>query len=288
MKKKSKAPIVIAICAVVLFAAAVIFIVTKGLQGGGIDPDKARFERELKEKYGEEFVCLDLERSSVFDKPMTIRSVCAPVRDTTLTFTAEIDIDLNGTRNFDDYPYALANRQLSEEITEKLSGIWNDLRVKSNVLTYEDPDSDESIRKIKDGSFDWRHYFEQSPLFIECIVLIDNSKPALSYEEEWNALQEILEEYNEELNKISFADANDIPGLSLYLYFAPSDLYAECAAKINEPLTLNNEDDIYKYFEEKFGAPCGVGAGYGLTSDMISECKEPYLEYRKNIGKSDE
>lgn len=47
-KKKDKAPIIIAICVAVLIAAAVLFIVTKGLQKGRTDPNKARFERELE------------------------------------------------------------------------------------------------------------------------------------------------------------------------------------------------------------------------------------------------
>lgn len=287
--KKSKTPIiVIAICAFILIAAALTVLILTGKIGGERrDPDKKRFETLLRERYGEEFVCLEWEGSGVFEKPIRLSGICAPARDTTLRFRADIEID-SETRLSDSSPYALANRQLSEEISEKLSGIWINFGIKSNVLTYEDPDKDESILKIRDGSFDWRHYFEQSPLFIECIVLIDSSTASLSYEEEWNALQEILEEYNEEFNKLSVAGTNDSPSLSLYLYFAPSNLYAESAAVMNEPLMLNNEEEVYEYLEEKLGEPCGVGAGCGLTLDMIAEWKEPYLEYRKNIGKFNE
>lgn len=281
---KRKAPIIgIAVCAFVLIAAALTVLILTGKIGGERrDPDKKRFETLLRERYGEEFVCLEWEGSGVFEKPIRLSAICAPVRDTTLRFRADIEIDTE-TEFSDEYPFVLANRQFSEEIGEKLGGVWNNFGVKCIVLTYDEPDADESIRKIRDGSFDWRSFFKQSPLFIECIVLIDSSTAALSYEEEWNALQKILEEYNEEFNKLSLTDTNNIPWLSLYLYFAPSDLYAEGAAKINEPLTLNNEEDIYEYLEEKFGESCDISAGYGLTSDMILEWKEPYLEYRKNF-----
>lgn len=287
--KKSKTPmIVIAICAFVLVAAALTVLILTGRIGGERrDPDKERFETLLRERYGEEFVCLEWQGSGVFEKPIRLSGICAPVRDTTLRFRADIEID-SETRLSDSYPYALANRQFSEEITEKLGSIWIDFGIKSNILTYEDPDRNESILKIRDGSFDWRRYFEQSPIFIECIVLIDSSSASSSYEEEWNALQEILEEYNEEFNKFSLAGTDDTPGLSFYLYFAPGDVYAEGKAKINEPLTLNNEEEVYEYLEEKLGESFDVGAGYGLTSDMIAEGKELYPRYRENIGKSDE
>lgn len=90
MKKKSKAPVAIAICAVVLFAAAVIFIAAKGFQDGRTDPDKARFERELKEKYGEEFVCLEAryEHTIGFNSPTFYEGECAPKKDTNLAFEA--------------------------------------------------------------------------------------------------------------------------------------------------------------------------------------------------------
>lgn len=280
--KKSKAPIIVIAACAVVFAVAAVLISTGKIGGERRDPDKERFEKTLAQKYGEEFVCLEWEGSGVFEKPIRLSAICAPVRDTTLRFRADIEIDTE-TEFSNEYPFVLANRQFSEEIGEKLGGVWNDFGVKCIVLTYDEPDADESIRKIRDGSFDWRSFFKQSPLFIECIVLIDSSTAALSYEEEWNALQKILEEYNEEFNKLSLTDTNNIPGLSLYLYFAPSDLYAEGAAKINEPLTLNNEEDIYEYLEEKFGESCDISAGYGLTSDMILEWKEPYLEYRKNF-----
>lgn len=285
--KKSKTPlIVIAICAFILIAAALTVLILTGKIGGKRhDPDKERFEKALSERYGEDFVCFEWGGSGVFEKPIRMSGICAPARDITLRFRADIEIG-SETRLSDGFPYALANRQLSEEITEKLSGIWIDFGIKSNVLTYEDPDSDKSILKIRDGSFDWRSFFEQSPPFIECIVLIDSSTASSSYEEEWNALRKILEEYNEEFNKMSFADTCELPGLALNLYFAPSDLYAESAEVMNEPLTLNNEEEVYEYLEEKLGEPCGAGAGCGLTSDMILEWKEPYLEYRKNIGKS--
>lgn len=285
---KRKAPIIgIAVCAFVLIAAALTVLILTGKIGGERrDPDKKRFETLLRERYGEEFVCLEWEGSGVFEKPIRMSGICAPARDTTLRFRADIEID-SETRLSDDYPRAVANRQFSKEITENLSGIWNDFGIKSNILTYEDPDSDESIRKIRDGSFDWRHYFEQSPLFMECIVLTDSSTAALSYEDEWNALRKILEEYNEEFNKLSVAGTNnDSPGLSLSIYFAPSELYGECAAKMKAPRSLSSDNDDYlDFLEEKLGESVYIGAGCGLTLDMIAEWKEPYLEYRKNIGK---
>ncbi len=288
--KKIKTPIiVIALCAVVLaFAALTILILTGKIGGERRDPDKERFETFLRERYGEEFVCLEWESSSVFKKPVLMNGICAPVRDTTLRFMADIEIG-DETEFTDDYPWAVASRQLSDEFTEKFGKIWNEFSIDSGFLIIEGHDSAEFVPKIREGTFNWRYYVEQSisgsyfDLGVNaiCTVLVDGSAATHSYEEEWNALHELLEEYNAELNKL-----DRYPVLSISIYFAPSKLYGECAARMKAPRSLGSGNDDYLVFlEEKLGEPIYIGASGGLTSEMLAEDKGPYMEYRKNIGK---
>lgn len=287
---KRKAPIIgIAVCAFVLIAAVLTVLILTGKIGGKRhDPDKERFEKALSERYGEDFVCFEWEGSGVFEKPIRMSGICAPARDTTLRFRADIEID-SETRLSDDYPWALASRQLSAELTKKFNKIWNEFSVDSGFLIIEDHNSAEFVPKIREGTFDWRYYMEQSisgsnfdfGVNAICTVIVDSSAATLSHEEEWNALHGLMEEYNVELNKL-----DRYPGLSLSIYFAPSELYGECAAKMKAPRSLSSDNDDYlDFLEEKLGEPAYLGAGCGLTLDMIAECKEPYLEYRKNIGK---
>lgn len=291
--KKSKTPmIVIAICAFVLIAAALTVLILTGRIGGERrDPDKERFEKALSERYGEEFVCLEWQGSGVFEKPIRLSGICAPVRDTTLRFRADIEID-SETRLSDDYPLAFANRQLSDELTERFGKIWNEFSVESGFVIFEEHDSAEFAAKIRDGTFDWRYYLEQSIVGsnfdfgfnADCTVLVNGSAATLSHEEEWNALHGLLEDYNAELSKL-----DRYPGLSISIYFAPSELYGEYASKMKEPRSLGGDNSDYvEFLEEKLGEPAYIGAGHGLTSERLAEWKGPYLEYRKNVGKSDE
>lgn len=287
---KRKAPIIgIAVCAFVLIAAVLTVLILTGKIGGKRhDPDKERFEKALSERYGEDFVCFEWEGSGVFEKPIRMSGICAPARDTTLRFRADIEID-SETRLSDDYPWALASRQLSAELTEKFNKIWNEFSVDSGFLIIEDHNSAEFVPKIREGTFDWRYYMEQSisgsnfdfGVNAICTVLVDGSAATLSHEEEWNALHGLMKEYNAELNKL-----DRYPGLSLSIYFAPSELYGECAARMKAPRSLSSDNDDYlEFLEGKLGEPVYIGAGCGLTLDMIAECKEPYLEYRKSIDK---
>lgn len=290
INKKSKTPIiVIAICAFILIAAALTVLILTGKIGGERrDPDKERFEMLLRERYGEEFVCLEWEGTGVFEKPIRMSGICAPARDISLRFMADMEIG-SETKLSEDYPWALASLQLSAELTKMFNKIWNEFSVDSGFLIIEDHNSAEFVPKIREGTFDWRYYMEQSisgsnfdfGVNAICTVLVDGSAATLSHEEEWNALHGLMKEYNAELNKL-----DRYPGLSLSIYFAPSELYGECAARMKAPRSLGSDNDDYlEFLEEKLGEPVYIGAGCGLTLDMIAEWKEPYLEYRKNIGK---
>lgn len=243
MKKKSKTPIIaIALCAVVLaFAALSVLILTGKIGGEKRDPDKQRFETFLREKYGEEFVCLEASKPSNADNVMIISGICAPARDMSLTFEAEIDVKLDETQNIDYYPTAIANRQLTEEFTERLGDDWGEFTASCEVAKYYH--DNEIVEKVRSGTFDWQDLAalnNKSRVLCVFTVLV-NGSTNISDEDEWNALQEIAAEYRSELEKLG-ADL----GLMFDLYFAPDGLYEECAAKINAPPPLD-----FEFIEEK-------------------------------------
>lgn len=202
----------------------------------------------------------------------------------TLRFRADIGLG-SEEKLVDEYPKILAGRLLSEEITEKLGKIWNVFAVESVFVIFEEHDSAEFVPKVRDGTFDWRYYLERSIVgsssdfgfSADCAVLVNDSA-ALSHEDEWNALHGLLQEYNAELN-----DLDRYPALSLSIYFAPGELYGECAARMKEPLSFVGDSDEYlEFLDEKLGEPVYIGAGAGLTPERISECGERYLKYRND------
>lgn len=288
-KKKDKAPIIIAICVAVLIAAAVLFIVTKGLQKGRTDPNKARFERELGEKYGEEFVCLNLETYGMaIDPPVVMDAVCAPARDPSLTFNAWIVLDLNSTENTDFYPYALARRQITEEFSDKISGIWSGLTV------YCTPEflieNDDIVGRIRGGTFNWRYYAEQpcsidiepNYAFFRFVIVVDSSSDNVSYKEEWNALQKVIEEWLEEFRQ------RDIDlMLTFDLYFPPSELYAECAEIVrNIPTDPYAGYNCYYMLDEKLNEERIIEFvidQYIVDEEGYTRVAEAYVEAREKM-----
>lgn len=286
-KKKDKTLIIIAICAVVLIAAAVLFIVTKGLQKGRTDPNKARFERELEEKYGEKFVCLNLETHGMaIDPPVVIDAVCAPARDPSLTFNAQIVLDLNSTVNTDDYPYELARRQITEEFSDKISGIWDGFTARCSPLFFTEngdivwESNDDMAGKIKGGTFNWRNYTdnEASSACFYFDIVVDSSSHSVSYKDEWNALQKVIDEWLTEFRQRDY----DL-GLVFYLYFPPPELYAECA-EILRNISIYDEESMLdeKLDEERIiilGFDPYIVDEIGYTRDA-----EFYVDAREKMG----
>lgn len=288
-KKKDKAPIIIAICVAVLIAAVVLFIVTKGLQKGRTDPNKARFERELGEKYGEEFVCLNLETYGMaIDPPVVMDAVCAPARDPSLTFNAQIVLDLNSTENTDYYPYALAQRQITEEFSDKICGIWHGFTAFCYPIFVIEND-DDIVARIKEGTFNWRYYSGKPSLDdetdyanFEFVIIVDSSYNNVSYKDEWNALQKVIEEWLAE-----FQQRDIYLGLVFDLYFPPPELYAECAEIVrNIPMNLGVEYDYRSMLDEKLDEERFIEFGfdqYIVDEVGYTRVAEAYVEAREKM-----
>lgn len=288
-KKKDKAPIIIAICVAVLIAATVLFIVTKDLQKGRTDPNKARFERELEEKYGEEFVCLKLETHGIaIDPPVWMDAVCAPARDPSLIFNAHILLDLNSTENTDYYPYALTCRQLTEEFSNEISGIWGEFTAYCvpDILPEILIENDDIVGRIKEGTFNWRYYSGQLSLDDETdyarfrfVVVVDSPSDNVSYKEEWNALQKVIEEWLAEFQQ------RDIDfGLGFDLYFPPSELYAECAEIVRN---ISRDYDYYSMLNEKLDEERIIELGfdqYIVDEVGYTQIAEEYVDAREKMG----
>lgn len=295
-KKKDKAPIIIAICVAALIAAAVLFIVTKGFQNDRTDPNKARFERELGEKYGEEFVCLKLEtRGMAIDPPVVMDAICAPARDQSLIFNAQIFLDLNSTENTDCYPYELARQQITEEFSDKICGIWHGFTAFCFPIFFIE--NDDIVARIKEGTFNWRYYAEHLCSIdnetdyidttdyanFEFVIIVDSSYNNVSYKDEWNALQKVIEEWLAE-----FRQKNIYLGLNFTLYFPPPELYAECAEIVrNIPMNLGVEYNYLSMLDEKLDEERIIEFcfdQYIVDEVGYTRVAEAYVEAREEMG----
>lgn len=283
-----------------LIAAAVIFIVTKGFQKGRTDPNKARFERELEEKYGEKFVCLKLETHGIaIDPPVVMDAVCAPARDPSLIFNAHILIDLNSTKNTDFYPDELARRQITEEFSDKINGSWHGFTAYCETYFFIENDdivgdiNDDIAGRIKGGTFNWRYYAEKlSSVDIDSeadhacfdfVIIVDSSYNNVSYKDEWNALQKVIEEWLAEFQQ------RDIDlQLGFYLYFPPSELYAECAEIVrNIPVGWDADYDYRSMLDEKLDEERIIELGfdqYIVDEVGYTQIGEIYVEAREEMG----
>lgn len=238
-------------------------------------------------------MCLKLETHGIaIAPPVWMNAVCAPARDPSLIFNARIVLDLNSTEKTDYYPYALTCRQLTEEFSDKISGIWGGLTV------YGTPEflieNNDIVRKIKEGTFDWRYYAEQlcsidnetdyiddDYAFFRFVIVVDSSSDNVSYKEEWNALQKVIEGYLAEFRQKDFDLA-----LTFNLYFPPSELYAECA-EIVRNIPTDPYADYDCMLDEKLNEERSIV--FGLDQYIVDEVGytqlgEIYVEAREEMG----
>lgn len=289
--KKNRKKLRIAIIAAVglVFAAMLSFVVYLFFFGGYwriIEATKKRsFERLLEDRYGEEFVCFETQNQQTiaFNRPTYYKGLCAPKNDTSLVFEADISIK-NKNLISDEYPAAIVGRQLSEEFSNDLDGVFGRRDIICKMGS--SGDNDEVIKRAKDGTLDWEFFYAKNPYlygdvnfgnYASFYVLVDSSELHGSYEEEWDAFEAAKKKIVDTIAK------NGIElTVQIKLYFSPPDMYDKCL----ELLSSYEKDALYelwKYLDDYVHEVDVYPGKYNRTMELYKYTRDEYIEKRANI-----
>lgn len=248
-------------------------------------PRRERFERLLEERYGEEFVCFETQNQHTiaFNRPTYYEGLCAPKNDMSLVFEAGISIK-NENLIYDRYPAAIVGRQLSEELSNDLDGVFGRRDIICKMGS--SGDNDEVIQRAKDGTLDWEFYYVKNPYlygdvnysnYAAFYVLVDSSELRGSYEEEWDAFEAAKKKIVDTIAK------NGIElSVQIRLFFSPPDMYDKCL----ELLSSYEEDalgKLWEYLEDDYVHEVGARK-YHRTMELYRYTRDEYIEKRADIN----
>ena len=240
---------------------------------------KSMVEKALEEKYKEEFKCTAVLSRNINE---SYNCVCYPVNNEKLKFEARIYTD--GVLGGDYYPKSIASAELSEAFDNALGDALG--RHLTYAYTAGSIDDDETARKIADGEFSLEFYLSHNREIFESngnsyymysTICVDTSDLSGSYEEEWEAISNALNQVHE----LGLKYGSDLH-FWINLYFTPPKIYKEC----EEYLSRNAE--IRSGFEAKIqGYPQKYNRLIEFTvydsKNIFSPTKEEYIELRKEI-----
>lgn len=290
VKKNRKKRNIIAIAvAALVYIAMLAFIVYLFFFGGYwriIEATKKRpFERLLEDRYGEEFVCFETqdEHTIAFNRPTYYKGFCAPKNDTSLVFEAGISIK-NKNLIYDEYPAAIVGRQLSEQLSNDLDGVFGRRDIICKMGS--SGDNDEVIKQAKDGTLDWEFYYAKNPYlygdvdhsnYASFYVLVDSSELHGSYEEEWDAFEAAKKKIVDTIAK------NGIElSIQIHLYFSPPDMYDKCLELLSS-YEDNASSNLWVYLND-YVHEIGVYSGkYNRTMELFRYTRAEYIEKRADI-----
>lgn len=283
IKRKKALILVCGLCvAALLLIAFIVYMVFFGGIGRISDAQrKARFERLLEERYGEEFVCFEArnQHTAGFERATHYEGSCAPKKDTSLVFEAGISIK-NKNLIYDEYPAAIAGRQLSELLLNDLDGVFGRRDIICKMGSSED--NDEVIKRVRDGTLDWEFFYAKTPYlygdvdhsnYAAFYVLVDSSELYGSYEEEWDAF---------EAAKKEIVDTMSEKGIELtvqiHLYFSPPDMYDKCLELLSS-YEKGALSELWEYLNEYSDDLCK----YNRTMELFRYTRDEYIEKRADI-----
>ena len=234
---------------------------------------KKTLENSLKEKYGEEFVCLDVWSNG----GSSYWGVCAPEKNHDIRFTT---LFLTGGKiTYEGYYAACVAEKIEEDVQKKLESVFSDFYLHSCMtvpLVSREVD-DIYAENVRNESFDIDEYVSlankkwkndtPSISFILCVN--SSSEEKVSYAEEYDKLYDIF-------TKIEESGLRSM----IYLKFVPRNQYLECIKYIETKSSTNDTfEDMVRDYPVK-------------TSDTISFLnfrnmgftKEIYIYQRKEIN----
>ena len=182
---------------------------------------KKTLENSLKEKYGEEFVCLDVWSNG----GSSYWGVCCPKDNRELLFETLFSND--GHISYDKYSSTIVSKELANKLYDQLNGIFQEYYV--YCYNFGIADDLDTAKKIKDDVFFLEDFLkcmkEQSdsslPISFRVCINTDSGIQA-TYEEEYERLNQAMN-YIDQIGNIYDVNFK----LMYFLYFLPSDIYQE-------------------------------------------------------------
>ena len=241
---------------------------------------KSMVEKALEEKYKEEFKCTAVLSRNINE---SYNCVCYPVNNEKLKFEARIYTD--GVLGGDYYPKSIASAELSEAFDNALGDALG--RHLTYAYTAGSIDDDETARIIRNGDFSleyflkhWREVFsDQGNLYrVHYTVCVDTSDLSGSFEGEWEAISNALNEVHE----LGLKYGSDL-SFWISLYFTPPKIYKECENYLsrNAEIRSSFEDKILGRYHTEYNRLIEFFVVYPENS--FSPNKEEYIKLRKDI-----
>lgn len=240
---------------------------------------KSMVEKALEEKYKEEFKCTAVLSRNINE---SYNCVCYPVNNEKLKFEARIYTD--GVLGGDYYPKSIASAELSEAFDNALGDALG--RHLTYAYTAGSIDDDETARKIADGEFSLEFYlshdrevFESNgnSYYMYSTICVDTSDLSGSYEEEWEAISNALNQVHE----LGLKYGSDLY-FSINLYFTPPEIYKECEKYLSRNAEIRSSfKDKIEGNPQKYNRLIHFGAN--ASKNRFSPTKEEYIELRKEI-----
>lgn len=241
---------------------------------------KLMIENALKEKYKEEFECIQVYGKNPSG---TYNAICFPQNKEELMFDATIYP--NGELGYDCYPNSIAAKYLSKAFDDELEDIWGRHFTycyrKSGLI-----DDEETACKIADGNFTFEYYLKHinetysanNSTLAYYTICVDSSKINVSYGDEWDSISNALDNVYE----IGLSC-----GANLYfimnIYFVPPELYDDCMNYFkNNAEVRSNLREMIEGYPEREHQRC-IAFSINKDKDKFSPTKEEYVKLRKEV-----
>lgn len=241
---------------------------------------KNMVENALEEKYNEKFEC-----SAILNQNPngSYNCICYPVNNEKLKFEALIYTD--GLLGGDYYPMSIASSKLSEALDNALGNAL--VKHLTYAYTAGGPDDDEIALIIANGKFSleyflkhWREVFpgQGNKYRVYYTICVDTSDLVGSFEDEWEAISNALNEVYELGLKYS---SNFTFGIDLY--FTPPEIYNECELYLsrNAEIRTSFKDKILGKYQTEYNRLIRFSVVY--SNNKFSPTKEEYVKLRKEI-----
>lgn len=239
---------------------------------------KKTLENSLKEKYGEEFVCLDVWSNG----GSSYWGVCAPEKNHDIRFTT---LFLTGGKiTYEGYYAACVAEKIEEDVQKKLESVFSDFYLHSCMtvpLVSREVD-DIYAENVRNESFDIDEYVNlanekwknEAPSMSFYLCVNTSKSDKLNFEREYDMLSDIFPKFD-----------NMGIGTIVYLKFMPEHKYLECIEYLEtRAYAYSTFDDMVRDYPVKV-SDVNLNISFeGEDATYVLITKEEYIKQRKEVN----
>ncbi len=242
--------------------------------------EKSLIENALKERYGEEFVCMRTWNNAAggyYDD--SFYGLCHPKDDESLLF--EILLNGDGSISYDDYGSTIISKRFADIFDEQIGASIGEHY--TYCCNYSILNDDITCQRIENDNFTFDYFFssvcekyDDNKLGLYYAICIDVSKQLdTSYEKEYDLIVSALEyifaigiTYNMNLK------------VYLDLYFVPNDIYDECLDYFDNNARRYAFDNIVEGFPKQYNRKIEII----FENNAFNITKADYINLRKELN----